>query len=268
MIKFIFLTLIDFYQRFLSPVKGFTCAHHSLYRGDTCSNAIKKIIQNNSLRDVPRLSKARFRECKDASSKLAQRRAHTFERSDLPCDVSCVGDIGCFDSTPGSNCFNAEDTCSLPCDACLEFKQLKRRTKIILLCMAAIILLAALYYYGSQTTKLEVTQLSNSQRSDSIFEKFITRDMPSLRAKITTLNNTYYSDTVDSSVLESGGSVQLNFSNAFSLGNLRHLELQDAHFSVAQDIIVVGQTIESIEQPKLLGNGKRFKYEFKSRWGF
>jgi len=251
MIKFIFLTLIDFYQRFLSPVKGFTCAHHSLYRGDTCSNAIKKIIQNNSLRDVPRLSKARFRECKDASSKLAQRRAHTFERSDLPCDVSCVGDIGCFDSTPGSNCFNAEDTCSLPCDACLEFKQLKRRTKIILLCMAAIILLAALYYYGSQT-----------------FEKFITRDMPSLRAKITTLNNTYYSDTVDSSILENGGSVQLNFSNAFSLGNLRHLELQDARFSVAQDIIVVGQTIESIEQPKLLGNGKRFKYEFKSRWGF
>jgi len=149
MIKSICLLLIGFYQRFLSPVKGFNCAHHKLHQGDTCSHAIKKLIIEHPLKDALRLSKARFKECKTASIKLAQQ-ATALEKADLPCDIGCAGDSGCFDGVFGSDASNS--SCTLPCDLCFEFPNLKRRTRIILLGIVAIIFLALAYYYGSRIT--------------------------------------------------------------------------------------------------------------------
>lgn len=268
MIKPISLSFIGFYQRFLSPVKGFNCAHHRLHQGDTCSNAIKKIIIENPLRDIPKLSKARFNDCKNASLELTRRHAIALQRADLPCDVGCVGDIGCLGDLPGSDCGNTDGGCASPCDLVSEFVRLKRRTQIILMSILVIMCLAFAYYYGSQTTKLEITQLSNSQRSDGFFKKLITRNSPSLRAVVNTQAGTYYSDIVESASLDAGKVVTLNFSRAFSVYQLRQLKLQDARLSAAQDLIVVGQTIATIESPGTQGRSKRFQYKFKSRWGF
>lgn len=55
--------LIRFYQRRISPIKGFRCAHRALHGGDSCSEAILKLVQTqgvwNCLSDV----RQRFREC-------------------------------------------------------------------------------------------------------------------------------------------------------------------------------------------------------------
>jgi len=45
--KQICLLLIEFYQRIISPRKGFKCAHHALHRGPTCSNAVKSLIEEH-----------------------------------------------------------------------------------------------------------------------------------------------------------------------------------------------------------------------------
>ena len=270
MIKHVFLALIQFYQRFLSPIKGFNCAHHRLHKGDTCSNAIKKIILDNPIKDIPRLSKARFKECKNASIQLAAKQSRSLERADLPCDPGCFSDVVCSGDS-STDCSKNDGSCSLPCDVCLEFTQLKRRTKIILLSITTFILLAFLYYYGSQITKLDVTQLPASQRSDGILKRLVTRSAPSLRAKVTTSSATHYSNIIDSNTLndfDKGSTVELVFKKPISTNYLLNLELQDARFSATNNIVIVGQTIETVDQPELRGNGKRFKYEFKSRWGF
>ena len=251
MIKSICLLLIGFYQRFLSPVKGFNCAHHKLHQGDTCSDAL-------------RLSKARFKECKTAYIKLAQQ-ATVLEKADLPCDIGCAGDPGCFDGLLGSDASNS--SCTLPCDLCFEFPNLKRRTRIILLGIVTISFLALAYYYGSRITKLEVTEVSIEQRSEGFFKKLITRDTPSLRAALITSSKTIYSNIVDSSALAKGEVITLTFSNSIEVNRLRRIELQDARFSAVKDLIVVGQIIDEIEHPELSGSGTRYKYEFKSRWG-
>lgn len=267
MIKAFFLLFIGVYQRFLSPIKGFNCAHHKLHNGDTCSNAIKKIIVEHSLIDLPTLSRQRFRECKNASIELATQRTSSLHQADLPCDIGCIDidGVGCFGDTQSPDCGN---TLSLPCDLCLEFPRFKRRTQIIILWLATVICLATAYYYGSQITKLEISQLPNSQRSDGLFEKLLARDAPSLSAVAITPSENFRSEIIDGSSLKSGGVLVLNFPNALPVNHLSRLELQDARFSAARDLIVVGQTIEVIEQPSTAGSGKRFRYRFKSRWGF
>lgn len=271
MIKALFILLIGVYQRFLSPIKGFNCAHHRLHRGDTCSNAIKKIIKEHPLIDLPKLSRERFRECKSASIELASQQARMLHRADLPCDIGCIDSAGCVDNV---GCFgdaqspDRGNSLSHPCDLCIDFPRLKRRTQIIILVIIASIGLATAYYYGSQITKLEVSQLASSQRSDGLFEKLLSRDAPSLRAVAITQSQKFYSPIVEGSGLQSGGVLILSFPSALPIEQLSRLELQDARFSVARNLVVVGQTIEIIEQPDMFGNGKRFKYRFKSRWGF
>ncbi len=267
MIKALFILLIGVYQRFLSPIKGFNCAHHRLHSGDTCSNAIKKIIKEQPLIDLPKLSRERFRECKNASIELAEQRTSSLHRADLACDIGCIDIdvVGCFGDTQSPDCGN---TLSHPCDLCIEFPRLKRRTQVIILVIIASIGLATAYYYGSQITKLEVSQLASSQRSDGLFEKLLSRDAPSLRAVAFTQSQKFHSPVVEGSGLQSGRVLILSFPSALPIEQLSRLELQDARFSVARNLVVVGQTIEIIEQPKMFGNGKRFKYRFKSRWGF
>jgi len=66
------LWIIGFYQRFLSPWKGFRCAAAAFYGSDNCSIAVKKIIEENGLiGGRPRISE-QFRLCATASSALAE----------------------------------------------------------------------------------------------------------------------------------------------------------------------------------------------------
>lgn len=57
------IRLIRFYQCRISPIKGFRCAHHALYGGDSCSEAILKIVQTRGLWNSLAAVRRRFREC-------------------------------------------------------------------------------------------------------------------------------------------------------------------------------------------------------------
>jgi len=58
--------LIYFYQRFISPYKGFCCAHAVYHHGPSCSSAIKSIILESGLIKGWPAIKNRFSECKQA----------------------------------------------------------------------------------------------------------------------------------------------------------------------------------------------------------
>lgn len=61
---------IQFYQRFISPYKGFRCAHATLHKGDSCSQAIKKIILEQGVWNSKTLIKVRFAQCRLAAQTL------------------------------------------------------------------------------------------------------------------------------------------------------------------------------------------------------
>ncbi len=63
---------IDWYQAYLSPRKGFCCAHRALHGNSSCSEWIKRlIIRVGLIRTVP-LAIRRFRSCFEAYEMLSQ----------------------------------------------------------------------------------------------------------------------------------------------------------------------------------------------------
>ena len=60
------IALIRNYQRYLSPYKGFSCAHRILYGGESCSQYVKKTLLERDLRSAIALSRRRFSACKTA----------------------------------------------------------------------------------------------------------------------------------------------------------------------------------------------------------
>ena len=72
------LLLIGAYRRWLSPYKGFRCAHAALHGGASCSQAVADIVAGHGLWQGRRHIRARFRACRAAYQALAAN--HTARR--------------------------------------------------------------------------------------------------------------------------------------------------------------------------------------------
>jgi putative component of membrane protein insertase Oxa1/YidC/SpoIIIJ protein YidD len=66
--------VISLYQKYVSPSKGFRCAHHALHSGETCSQYVKRSLLEQDLMTAIKLSQQRFNQCGEAAFKLSQRR--------------------------------------------------------------------------------------------------------------------------------------------------------------------------------------------------
>ncbi|WP_019585914.1 membrane protein insertion efficiency factor YidD [Deinococcus apachensis] len=60
------LSGIRLYQRYLSPRKGFRCAHVALHGGESCSAAVARIVREDGLIGGRRRIATRFQECRAA----------------------------------------------------------------------------------------------------------------------------------------------------------------------------------------------------------
>lgn len=69
-IRQIACTSISGYQKYLSPHKGFSCAHRILYGGESCSAYIKRIVGQKGLKAAFQASRRRFQDCKQANQIL------------------------------------------------------------------------------------------------------------------------------------------------------------------------------------------------------
>jgi putative component of membrane protein insertase Oxa1/YidC/SpoIIIJ protein YidD len=59
---------IDLYRRYLSPLKGFTCAHNHVHSAKSCSTYGRDVYASHGLIEATRLMRARFAECKAAGA--------------------------------------------------------------------------------------------------------------------------------------------------------------------------------------------------------
>jgi putative component of membrane protein insertase Oxa1/YidC/SpoIIIJ protein YidD len=89
------------YQKYISPHKGFACAHRLLYGGESCSGHVKRLIAQDGLILGIRASKKRFQACREAKEILQSRclsmqgNRHRRNLKHHCCDgVDCV-DCGC-----------------------------------------------------------------------------------------------------------------------------------------------------------------------------
>ncbi|MGB3204948.1 MAG: membrane protein insertion efficiency factor YidD [Crinalium sp.] len=84
----ILIAIINFYQKYISPYKGYRCAHKVLYKGDSCSEYIKKSLLEQDLMKVVNLSKQRFCDCGEAAKILDGHRINSNQNSLSPVAVT------------------------------------------------------------------------------------------------------------------------------------------------------------------------------------
>ncbi|MFC4161626.1 membrane protein insertion efficiency factor YidD [Chitinimonas lacunae] len=133
-------TSIGFYQRWISPYKGYRCAHATYHGGHSCSHVIRDILVDQGLiRGWPQV-RQRFADCRSAYEALKQRRlamaaqqgqgpqskqsrrrdAGGSEGSSACCDLGCLPDNACetFNCCRGGSRFcdgGPGCDCDLPC---------------------------------------------------------------------------------------------------------------------------------------------------------
>ena len=95
MIRKTIILCIKGYQKFISPKKGFTCAHSKLHGGTGCSGAVIKIIQEVPLVQWKEKISNRFESCKQSSMELKKERSKKEGKCSkcLP-DIEDCGDCG------------------------------------------------------------------------------------------------------------------------------------------------------------------------------
>jgi putative component of membrane protein insertase Oxa1/YidC/SpoIIIJ protein YidD len=105
------LGLIGLYQRYLSPYKGFRCAHAYLHQGESCSEAVKRLIQQEGLLKSRAHIRCRFQACRQAFIELQQNpQRRQPDKSKNHCDKAC-------DCLPDLACDLVPDLpCNGPCD--------------------------------------------------------------------------------------------------------------------------------------------------------
>jgi putative component of membrane protein insertase Oxa1/YidC/SpoIIIJ protein YidD len=67
LVRQVAIASIKVYQRYISPHKGFSCAHRLLYGGESCSGYVKRAIAQKGLLEALNSSGERFGACKQAS---------------------------------------------------------------------------------------------------------------------------------------------------------------------------------------------------------
>ena len=78
------VNLITGYQKFLSPHKGFSCAHRVLHGGESCSQYFKRVVSEDGIVIAISSAKNRFQECREANKNLKLRRTkHKSQRNYL-----------------------------------------------------------------------------------------------------------------------------------------------------------------------------------------
>lgn len=111
MVKFISIQLIKLYQIFISPRKGYRCAH-SVLHGDTgCSGAVINILNNNKLLDCPKLIKERFSNCKLAYQTIQEEKKKDNKDKSNRCSTNKCSGKGCTRNTIGEgiDCIDFDD---------------------------------------------------------------------------------------------------------------------------------------------------------------
>jgi putative component of membrane protein insertase Oxa1/YidC/SpoIIIJ protein YidD len=121
--------LIILYQRYISPWKGFRCAHSVYHHGPSCSAAVRRIVeQEGVLRGLP-LIRRRFAECRSAALALRdeteeQKRERRRRRRE-----QCGPDYDCSDTCLPLDALDCVDCSGFDCapDCSFSLFRVRRR---------------------------------------------------------------------------------------------------------------------------------------------
>lgn len=118
MINWTSLKLIAFYQKFISPKKGFRCAYGVLNNTHGCSGFVKKIINEKGLLAGRYEIRAQFENCRLAAIKLKKKNGCKKRKRDCKENYRGCKNSSCEALDCGFSSCDVTDCGSLDCGSC------------------------------------------------------------------------------------------------------------------------------------------------------
>lgn len=112
------VSLISFYQRYLSPYKGFCCAHRVLHGGPPCSVAVKSILLERGAWSSWKAIWLRFRKCKTAARTLRMMRKGPLSAALAISQYAGESEAAAETSQAGANAASSNDDVPRLCVKC------------------------------------------------------------------------------------------------------------------------------------------------------
>lgn len=247
--KWSLICLISFYQTYISPHKGFCCAHRRLHGGKSCSQAIKNIVLSRGLLGGLSDIKSRFNECNAAAVALRQK-SYPPLRTDLDCGLG--GCAGCADIGGADACLFGGGDASSP-----------TITRPIIFFPAGIftllIILACVYWFvGRQVDFIEIRLLDASQEtSDKHLAKLFNEQLPDYQLIVDAKGRKIKTDTLKNSSAVDW--LQLIPKGAVYRSDINRL-------IVINKQILKDQVLDTFENPAGEGTGKFYEYRVHNKW--
>jgi putative component of membrane protein insertase Oxa1/YidC/SpoIIIJ protein YidD len=82
-IQWLVVLATSFYQRYLSPIKGFSCAYRVYYNTESCSSYVKRLFIEQDLQSAIVLANKRFQDCSHANRILMSKQENEENFQDL-----------------------------------------------------------------------------------------------------------------------------------------------------------------------------------------
>lgn len=243
---------ITLYQKWISPYKGFTCAHHHLHGNNSCSEFTKQQILKNGLFSSLKVIKKRFIECSDAAFTIRQNSIKN-QRGD--CDLGLSGCISC-DLGGGS-------TGALDCLGCGgEFfsSSNKNRTRnlYILLSVILLFIIGMYFYYGRQVSSVEIRLKDGvEETTDRAIGKLFNAQLPDYRINFILKSGRKSTNTIRN--ISAKNWISLKSKGSFYLSDITEMTIVDKE-------ITKSIALESFSSPSKNGKGEKFEYKIKNNW--
>lgn len=219
------------------------------------------VIENGFFKALPLIGQ-RFKDCRLAYDYLqaSLTQPHTVDiHCDVPCDIG-VGDCGGDTSSGGGLC-----QCLSFCDWPFGSRDFSKRTKrLLLLGLLVVVLLSSYVFYGRQIAEIYITDLGHDQQS--LVTRLVQRDQPDVRLLVLVNGKKHYSNIVKLNAVD----VRTKFvlKKPITDFNFDRLQILDARLNVANELLVLGQVLETFDSSQMQGQGERFRYRLKRRWHF
>ena len=129
-LKFFPLLMIKFYQKFISPHKGFRCASNVLHKNGSCSGVVFNIINTKPIGQWRGLIKGQFGKCKHASITIQEEENKKREedkrrkKENKECTKEAIADAFCCAGENSTSCLGRglgkKMDCTPDCGDCVD----------------------------------------------------------------------------------------------------------------------------------------------------
>lgn len=235
---------ITFYQRALSPRKGYACAYRRRYGGDSCSEAVKRVVLADGVRAGLRALPAQLAACRRA--------ARALPRADIDCGVGgCTTPEGCGLFGGGG----ADAVCTVPgCGPRIN----ARAAAVLLTVLLTVAAVAGYWFYGRQIERVEIQLLSaRTEAEDDRLFGLLDGRPPDYALRLQTAAGGVDSNTLNNT--SAARWIALKPRDTVYLSDIQRFQIVDRE-------PLRDRVLETVEQPQKSGSGERYRYRFIRRW--